>query len=401
MGRTLPADARRLYSRYMEVYAGFLSHTDHHLGRLLDFLEEQGQLDDTLIMVVSDNGASAEGGPTGTTNEAQFFNNAQEPLEDSLKVIDEIGGPKHFNHYPWGWTWAGNTPYRRWKRETYRGGACDPFIVAWPSRIRAKGEVRTQYAHIVDMVPTVLDLLEIEAPASIRGVTQAPFDGVSFAQTVDDAAAPTRHHTQYFEMLGHRAVDHDGWRAVCPWPGPSFAEASPSSNGVGVGPLFFHVYGIAYVFAVAAAIVTSRWRWRRAGGDPDLVYEVAMWAFPAGLVGGRIYFIITTPSQVPPHWWGVFAIWQGGLGNLGRCRGRRSGRAVGRAPARLARGCPAVHGRRGAVAAGRPGDRTDRQLLQPGAVRRPDQAALGPGDQPRASPARVPSVRHLSADIPL
>jgi arylsulfatase A-like enzyme len=227
---TLPAEARRLYSRYMEVYAGFLSHTDHHLGRLLDYLEDQGQLDDTLIMVVSDNGASAEGGPTGTTNEAQFFNNAPEPLEESLKVIDEIGGPKHFNHYPWGWTWAGNTPFRRWKRETYRGGACDPFIVAWPARIKSKGEVRTQYAHIIDMVPTVLDLLEIEAPASIRGVTQSPFDGVSFAHTLDDAAAPSRHHTQYFEMLGHRAVDHDGWRAVCPWPGPSFAEA-----GVGFG----------------------------------------------------------------------------------------------------------------------------------------------------------------------
>jgi arylsulfatase A-like enzyme len=227
---SLPADARRLYSRYMEVYAGFLSHTDHHVGRLLDYLEEQGQLDNTLIMVISDNGASAEGGPTGTTNEAQFFNNAQEPLEESLKVIDEIGGPKHFNHYPWGWTWAGNTPFRRWKRETYRGGACDPFIVAWPSRIKNKGEVRTQYAHIIDMVPTVLDLLDIEPPAAIRGVTQAPFDGVSFAHSLDDGAAPSRHHTQYFEMLGHRAIDHDGWRAVCPWPGPSFAEA-----GVGFG----------------------------------------------------------------------------------------------------------------------------------------------------------------------
>ena len=121
------------------------------------------------MMVVSDNGASAEGGPTGTTNEAQFFNNAQEPLEDSLAPIDEIGGPKHFNHYPWGWTWAGNTPFRRWKRETYRGGSADPFIVSWPKRIKASGEIRPQYAHIIDMVPTVLDLLGIEPPATIRG----------------------------------------------------------------------------------------------------------------------------------------------------------------------------------------------------------------------------------------
>jgi arylsulfatase len=176
-------------------------------------------------MVISDNGASAEGGPTGTTNEAQFFNNAAEPLEDSLKVIDELGGPDHFNHYPWGWTWAGNTPFRRWKRETYKGGACDPFLVSWPRGTTTRGEVRTQYAHIVDMVPTVLDLLGIQPPTAIRGVTQSPLHGVSFAAALDDAAAPTRHHTQYFEMLGHRAIYHDGWRAVCPWPGPSFAEA--------------------------------------------------------------------------------------------------------------------------------------------------------------------------------
>lgn len=222
---SLPEPDRRLFSRMMEVFAGFLSHCDHHLGRLLDFLREYGYLDNTLVMVVSDNGASAEGGPTGTTNEAQFFNNAQESPEDSLAVIDEIGGPKHFNHYPWGWTWAGNTPFRRWKRETYRGGASDPLIVSWPRTISARGEVRKQYTHLIDMVPTVLDVLGIEPPATVRGVTQSPLHGLSFAHTFADAAAPTRHHTQYFEMLGHRAIYHDGWRAVCPWPGPSFAEA--------------------------------------------------------------------------------------------------------------------------------------------------------------------------------
>jgi arylsulfatase A-like enzyme len=226
----LPAPARRLYSRMMEVFAGFLAHTDHHLGRLLAFLREIGELENTLIMVISDNGASAEGGPTGTTNEAQFFNNAQEPLEESLQQIDEIGGPKHFNHYPWGWTWAGNTPFRRWKRETYRGGACDPFIVSWPRQIKARGEIRAQYAHIIDMVPTVLELLGLQPPDTIRGVTQSPLHGVSFAHTLDDANSQTNHHTQYFEMLGHRAIYHDGWRAICPWPGPSFSEA-----GVGFG----------------------------------------------------------------------------------------------------------------------------------------------------------------------
>jgi len=222
---SLTPEARRLASRMMEVFAGFLSHTDHHIGRLLEFLRSIGELDNTLIMVISDNGASAEGGPTGTTNEAQFFNNAPESLADSLKLIDELGGPKHFNHYPWGWTWAGNTPFRRWKRETYRGGACDPFIVHWPEQITARGEVRSQYAHIIDMVPTVLELLGVEPPATVRGVTQSPLHGVSFAHTLSDASTETRHHTQYFEMLGHRAIYHDGWRAVCPWPGPSFAEA--------------------------------------------------------------------------------------------------------------------------------------------------------------------------------
>ena len=226
----LSAQNRQLYSRFMEVFAGFLSHTDEQIGRLVEFLKEQGDLDNTLIMVISDNGASAEGGPTGSTNEAQFFNNALETVEESLTRIDEIGGPKLFNHYPWGWTWAGNTPFRRWKRETYRGGSTDPFIVSWPKGITAKGEVRTQYAHIIDMVPTVLDLLDIEPPRAIKGVTQSPMHGVSFAHTLDDADATSKRPTQYFEMLGHRAIYKDGWRAVCPWPGPSFAEA-----GMGFG----------------------------------------------------------------------------------------------------------------------------------------------------------------------
>jgi len=163
-------------------------------------------------------------------NEAQFFNNALGPIEESLELIDELGGPKHFNHYPWGWTWAGNTPFRRWKRETYRGGSTDPFIVSWPKGIKAKGEVRTQYAHIIDMVPTVLDLLGVQAPEKIRGVTQTPMHGVSLAHTLDVPDAASKRTTQYFEMLGHRAIYHDGWRAVCAWPGPSFAEA-----GMGFG----------------------------------------------------------------------------------------------------------------------------------------------------------------------
>ena len=183
-------------------------------------------------MVISDNGASAEGGPHGSINENLFFNNVPETLEDGLSAIDELGGPEYFNHYPWGWAWAGNTPFRRWKRETYRGGVSDPFIVHWPKGISRQGEIRTQYVHAIDMVPTVLDALGLEPPSQIRGVTQSPIQGVSFAHTFDDGSAESRHHTQYFEMMGHRAIYHDGWRAVCPVPGPSFNEA-----GMGFGEM--------------------------------------------------------------------------------------------------------------------------------------------------------------------
>jgi arylsulfatase A-like enzyme len=229
---SLTADERRLYSRMMEVFAGFLEHTDHQIGRLLDFLNRVGELDDTLVMVVSDNGASAEGGPHGSVNENLFFNNVPETLEDALAVIDELGGPAHFNHYPWGWAWAGNTPFRRWKRETYRGGESDPFIVHWPGGISAKGELRHQYAHLVDIVPTVLDALDLEPPSQVRGVTQSPIHGISFAHTFADRDAEDRHITQYSEMFAHRSIYHAGWRAVCPVPGPSFREA-----GVGFGGL--------------------------------------------------------------------------------------------------------------------------------------------------------------------
>jgi arylsulfatase len=222
---TLSSDERKLFSRMMEVFAGFVEHTDHHIGRLINSLERLGELDNTIIMVISDNGASPEGGPTGSVNENKFFNNVPESLADNLKALDELGGPKYFNHYAWGWTFAGDTPFRRWKRETYRGGVSDPFLVHWPKGIKAKGEIRNQFAHVIDMMPTVLDCLEIEPPEKIRGVTQSPIDGVSFKHTFEDANAATKHVTQYFEMFGHRSLYHDGWRAVCPYPGPSFKES--------------------------------------------------------------------------------------------------------------------------------------------------------------------------------
>jgi arylsulfatase len=222
---TLPAEEKKLYARMMEVFAGFMTHTDHHYGRLFEFLKSVGAWDNTLIMFISDNGASAEGGPSGSVNENKFFNNVPDSLEENLAQIGELGGPTTFNHYPWGWTYAGNTPFRRWKRETYRGGISDPFLIHWPAGIKSKGQIRTQYAHAIDMVPTVLEALGIEAPATVKGTTQSPIQGHSFAHVFDDLKAPSKHITQYFEMFGHRSIYHDGWRAVCPWPGQSFAEA--------------------------------------------------------------------------------------------------------------------------------------------------------------------------------
>ncbi|MEX0800839.1 MAG: arylsulfatase [Dehalococcoidia bacterium] len=210
----LSGDEKRLYSRMMEVYAGFMSHTDHHIGRLIDFLESIGELDNTLIVAISDNGASAEGGPHGSLNEAMFFNRVPETVEDNLARMDELGSPSTFNHYPFGWAWAGNTPFQRWKREVHEGGVADPCIVHWPKGIEARGEVRQQYVHAIDITPTVLDILGVEPPQQIRGVSQSPLHGASFAGTLSDPAASSARRTQYYEMLGNRAIYHQGWKAV-------------------------------------------------------------------------------------------------------------------------------------------------------------------------------------------
>ena len=153
-----------------------------------------GEFENTLIMVISDNGASAEGGPNGSVNENKFFNNVPDNLQQNLAAIDDIGGPKYFNHYPWGWTFAGNTPFRRWKRETYRGGISDPFIVHWPKGIKAKGEIRTQYATRSTWCRRCWTRSASSRPTSIRGVTQSPMEGFSFAHAFDDAKAPAQAH---------------------------------------------------------------------------------------------------------------------------------------------------------------------------------------------------------------
>jgi arylsulfatase len=208
------ADERRVYARYMEAFAGFLSHTDHDLGRLLAFLAQTGDLSNTLVVALSDNGASSEGGPTVSLNDLRPWNLAAHPIEEAIARIDEIGGPRCHNNYPWGWTVAGNMPFRRWKREVHEGGVADPLIVCWPQGIAAHGELRRQYVHAIDIVPTVLEAIGIDAPATIDGYEQRAIEGTSFAYTFAAPEAADRHQTQYYEMFGCRALYHRGWKAV-------------------------------------------------------------------------------------------------------------------------------------------------------------------------------------------
>jgi arylsulfatase len=208
---------RATFAHQMEVFAAYVSFVDDHVGQLIGLLEELEQLDNTLVVLTSDNGASIEGGDNGLPNEVLFFNNVPVSLDLVAASADNWGGPDTFPVYAAGWACAGNTPFLRWKRDTTRGGCAEPLIVHWPKGIRAKGEIRTQFTHAIDVVPTVLDVLDMQMPAAINGVTQAPLEGVSFASTFADADAQLRREAQYFEMVGRRAIYRDGWRAYSPW----------------------------------------------------------------------------------------------------------------------------------------------------------------------------------------
>jgi arylsulfatase len=205
---------QRVSARFMECFAGFLSHADAQIGRVFEFIRQLGEWDDTLVIAVSDNGASAEGGPIGSINDVRLWNAVPAGTGELRARVDELGSPTTHNNYPWGWTMAGNTPFRRWKREVHQGGIADPCIVSWPAGLPARGEVRRQFAHAIDVVPTVLDLIGLDPPAEIRGLAQSPIEGVSLARVLEDGAAPETHGTQYFEMLGSRGIYHDGWKAV-------------------------------------------------------------------------------------------------------------------------------------------------------------------------------------------
>ncbi len=218
-------DERRLFTRLQAAYAAMLEHADQHIGRLVSFLDTAGIRDDTLILVLSDNGASQEGGPRGFVNAMGPFNFKPESMEEKIRRIDDIGGPDTHSNFPWGWATVSNTPLRRYKQNTHGGGIRDPLVVSWRNGLAARGELRHQFCHASDLTPTLLDILGVEAPSTINGVAQMPIGGCSFAASLKNSAAPPRAKPQYFEMFGHRGLWHQGWKAVA-WhpPGSDFAK---------------------------------------------------------------------------------------------------------------------------------------------------------------------------------
>lgn len=220
---SLSADEKKLFSRQMEVFAGFGEHTDHEIGRLTQAIEGLGEMDNTLyIYIAGDNGASAEGGMVGLFNESTYFNGIDEKIADLLPKLEELGGPKSFNHYAAGWAVAGDTPFT-WTKQVASsyGGTRNGMVIHWPRRIQARGETRAQWGHVTDIAPTVLEAAGLPFPKTVNGVPQKPFEGVSLVYSFDAAQARSRHTTQYFEIAGNRAIYHEGWFAgtvhKAPW----------------------------------------------------------------------------------------------------------------------------------------------------------------------------------------
>ena len=220
---TVPAEAKPVYLRLMENYAGFMAHTDHHVGRLIESLRQSGELDNTLVLyIVGDNGASAEGGLEGTFSELASLLGVQLGLQSTIHRLDEIGGPTSEPHVPVGWAWAMDAPFQ-WTKQvaSHFGGTRNPMVVHWPKGIKARGETRTQFHHVIDVVPTILEATHVPAPETVKGIPQKPIEGVSMHYSFDEGKASDRRTTQYFEMFTNRAIYHDGWVAASrfgvPW----------------------------------------------------------------------------------------------------------------------------------------------------------------------------------------
>ncbi len=212
---SLSADQKKLYAHFMEVYAGVIAYQDSQIGRIVDELARMGQLDNTLVIFIEgDNGASAEGGLSGTLNEMGVVNGVKESQDWKISMMDQMGGPNTYEHYPVGWAWAMNTPFQWFKSyASHLGGVRNGLVVSWPAHIKDKGAIRPQFHHVVDIMPTILEAAGIRMPTVVNGVKQQPVNGVSMLYSFNKADAPDRHRSQYFEMLGNRAMYQDGWMA--------------------------------------------------------------------------------------------------------------------------------------------------------------------------------------------
>jgi arylsulfatase A-like enzyme len=219
---SLNADQKKIYAKMMEVFAGYAAHCDHEMGRVVDAVKQLPDADNTIfIYIVGDNGASAEGGIEGSINENLFFNGFPEKWQDNLKAMDDIGGPKYFNHFPSAWAHAMCTPFQ-WTKQiaSHLGGTRNPMVISWPAKLKDKGGLRSQFLHTIDVVPTLYELIGITPPQMLNGTPQKPIEGISFADTFDDANAKGRRTTQYFEMAGRRGIYHDGWMASATYDVP-------------------------------------------------------------------------------------------------------------------------------------------------------------------------------------
>jgi arylsulfatase A-like enzyme len=218
-------EEQRLFVRLQSAYAAMLEHADQQIARLIDFLDRTGARENTVVIVMSDNGASQEGGPMGAVNTLGSYNGQEETFEVKMQRFDSIGGPGSHANIPHGWAMASNTPLKRYKQNTHGGGIRDPLVISWPHGIAARGEIRHQFVHACDLLPTLLDIVGADLPGEIQGVPQIPLEGVSFARSLHEPDAPSKIHPQYFEMFGHRGIWHGGWKAVAYHaPGTPFDE---------------------------------------------------------------------------------------------------------------------------------------------------------------------------------
>ncbi|WP_416899188.1 MAG: arylsulfatase [Minwuia sp.] len=298
----LDKDEKRFFVRLQAAYAGMLEHTDVHIGRLLAALDELGRADNTLVVLISDNGASQEGARNGTINALRTINGVRETVAENLPYIDQIGEAHLNNNYPQGWAMAGNTPLRRYKQNTHGGGVRDPLIVRWPRRIADQGGIRRQFHHVSDVAPTVLDVTGFEMPESIGGIVQKPLEGTSFAYSFAEPESPTTKQAQYFEMLGHRGIWLDGWKAVT-WHAPNTDFDEDVWELYHVEEDFNEVHDLAEAEPERLRAMIDRW-WVEAGryNVLPLIGKPNRWAVasPHGVSKRRRQVYRPGGTRVPP-----------------------------------------------------------------------------------------------------